>query len=280
MLFRISLVLAALLPGYVFAQSLPQQVLERVNVARWENGQLPPLKGHAQLDAAANLHSSNMATRNFFMHCDPDTLTAPWDRMVAAGYNWNSAAENIAAASSTALGVMNQWMNSSGHRANILSTDLNEIGVGYAFQNPDAANVRSNNNGSCSVTASNGGGYQHYWTQNFGRRSGVYPLVIAREAYQTSVCNIDLYVYGSGFATQMRFTGNGGSTWTAWQSYSPNTLFNLVGAAGATVTVTAEIRNGGGTVRSASDSIRLASACGSGGGTPPGRVFAHGFEDG
>lgn len=249
--------LFALLPATGMAQTLPEQVLELVNVARRDNGQLPPLKGQVQLDAAAQLHSANMATRNFFNHQDPGTGTSPGDRITAAGYAWATYGENIAAGNSTAAATMAQWMASSGHRANILGTSFNEMGNGYG------ANPAST--------------YRHYWTQVFGRRSGVYPLVIAREAYQTGSCAIDLYVYGAGFATQMRFSNNAGATWSPWQTYSANTVWNLAGTAGGIATVHAEIRNGSGSALSASDSIRLTASCGSGG-TDPMRVFLGNFE--
>ncbi len=56
-----------------------EQVLEIVNQERWNNGQLPPLKGNTLLDNAAEGHSTNMAVRNFFAHCDLDTKTSPWE---------------------------------------------------------------------------------------------------------------------------------------------------------------------------------------------------------
>lgn len=263
-----------LAPAFVSAQTLAEQVLERVNLARWDNGQLPPLKGQAQLDAAALLHSTNMGTRNFFMHCDPDTLTQPPHRMTAAGYAWSAWAENIAAGNSSAEGVMTAWMNSPGHRTNILATNVNEIGVGYYFDATDTAPKRFSEANNCTVDRTLTGNFAHYWTQNFGRRNDVYPLVIGREAYRTTQCQIDLYLYGAGFATQMRFSNNGGATWSNWQTYSANAIWTLIGANGAVATVTAQIRNGAGSTRTATDSIRLGTNCS---GTSS-RVFAHGFE--
>lgn len=264
-----------LLPVAATAQSLADQVVERVNLARWENGQLPPLKQHAQLHASAQLHSSNMALRDFFMHCDPDTGSSHGARMRAAGYVANASAENIAAGYANASAVMAGWMNSSGHRAHILSTNLVEFGVGHHFQETDASNVRSASSGGCTPNQTLRG-YGHYWTQNFGVRSGVSPLVIAREAYRTTTCQIDLHVYGAGFATQMRFS-NDGAAWSAWQPYAANTLWTLRGANGASTTVFGEIRNASGSVRSAQDSIVLGTACGAA--LPdPERLFADGFD--
>lgn len=260
----------SLLPVLAGAQTLQEQVLELVNDARWDNGQLPPLKGQSNLDAAANGHSQAMGQRNFFAHCDLDTQTSPWDRMAAAGYTgYSAAAENIAAGSSTAQGAMNQWMNSAGHRANILSTAVREIGIGHYLDSADAANVRIDQDGNC-LAESVGGPYAHYWTQNFGRRDSVMPVVIAREAWRVSTCNVDVYLYGSGWATQYRLS-NDNQNWSAWQAFNANVLWNLAGPAGGTATVYAQIRNSGGTVRSAQDSVRLAVACSD-------LIFANGFQ--
>lgn len=275
---RYALVLACLLaPCAVQAQTFAEQVLELVNDARWENGQLPPLKGQAQLDTAALLHSTNMGVRDFFMHCDPDTGKGHGTRMSDAGYAWNSSGENIATGYATPATVMDGWMNSSGHRANILSANFHEIGIGYWYEAVDSAPKRTTSVGGCTPNGSTSGTFRHYWTQNLGRRSGNYPLVIAREDYQTASCSIDLYVYGSGFATQMRFSNDGGASWSPWQAYTANVTWGLSGTAGGIASVRSQIRNGAGTVVEAGDSIRLTAACGAAG-VDPTLVFEHGFE--
>lgn len=251
------------------AQSYEAQVLELVNLARWDNGQLPPMKGSAVLDAAAENHSAAMAARNFFMHCDPDTQSLPWDRMAAAGYAWQAAAENIGAGYSSPQSAMSGWMNSAGHRANILG-GYREIGVGYVSDN-DGAATRTLNGSGCTPNAT-GGAYTSYWTQNFGS-DGTYPLVIDREAYRTGTCDVALYVYAPGGTTQMRFS-NDGQTWSAWRAYAANTTWRVAGANGAVATVQVETRGSG--ARTASDSIVLGVACSAGGGEPP--VFASSFE--
>jgi hypothetical protein len=206
------------------------------------------------------------------MHCDPDTLTSPWDRMIAAGYTYNSAGENIAAGYATPAAVMVGWMNSSGHRANILSANYREIGVGYYLDAGDAANVRQDENGDCTPESANNGPYQRYWTQNFGRRDDIMPVVIAREAWQVNQCDIDLYLYGAGWATQYRLS-NDGVNWSAWQPYAANVIWNLAGAAGTTATVHAQIRSASQQVRSAQDSVRLGLAC-----ALDDLIFANGFQ--
>lgn len=242
-----------------------ERVLEIVNQERWQNGQLPPLKGVDTLNSAAETHSSNMATRNFFDHCDFDTGSSPWDRMNDAGYTgWNFAGENIAAGYGTPESVMAGWMNSTGHRGNILSTNFREIGIGYERQDNDQANVREDDNGDCQADSANNGPYFNYWTQNFGRRDDVMPVVINREAYETSNRSVNIYLYGSAWAQSMRLR-NEAANWSSWQSFTANTSWTLSCGNGEK-TVSAEISsgpNGAGTVRSAQDKIILNAGSGS-----------------
>lgn len=243
-----------------------QRVLEIVNEERWQNGHLPPLKGESTLNSAAETHSNNMAVRNFFDHCDLDTHTSPWDRMEAAGYtNWNYAGENIAAGYGSPENVMAGWMNSSGHRANILSTEFREIGIGFINQDPDQNNVRSDNDGDCEADTANGGPYTNYWTQNFGRRNEIMPVVINREAYETAVRDVNLYLYGTGWAQSMRFRNSEAENWSAWYPFAADTVWTL-SCGNGDKTVYSEINsgsNGSGVTRSAQDAILLNSGDGS-----------------
>jgi uncharacterized protein YkwD len=273
---RLAGLLLGLLPLAAGAQSLGEQVIELTNIQRWQNGQLPPLKYNAQLEAAATGHSTAMGQRNFFMHCDPDTGKQFNVRIGDAGYSYSSAAENIAAGNSTASATVTQWMNSAGHRANILSTNYNELGVGYYNDPTDTQAKRTGSTCTPDPTTLTGN-YRHYWTQNFGRRSGQVLAVIAREAYQVSNCTADVYIHASGQA-QMRFS-NDGNTWSAWETFANNKTWNLAGALGSTATLRVETRTSGGTTTSASDTVRLGVACGtSGTPTPAARIFAGSFE--
>ena len=227
--------------------------MEIVNQERWSNGQRPPLKRNVLLDGSAFTHSANMAIRNFFAHCDLDTKTSPWDRMNTAGYYQSSGGENIAAGYSSPTSVMAGWMNSSGHRANILSTSYRELGIGYDYQSGDVGNIRFDN-GNCAGDGGNHGPYYHYWTQNFGRRNDVYPVIIDREAYETRTNSVDLYMYGEGWAEEMRFC-NANGLWSDWMPYTPDVSWTLSGGTGYKI-VLAEIRNGE-TVRAAEDTIYL-----------------------
>ncbi|MGI5127212.1 CAP domain-containing protein [Pseudonocardia sp. CA-107938] len=92
---------------------------------------LPPLTVDARLAAAARRHSADMVARGFFAHTDPDGLGVD-ARVRAAGYSYRVVAENIAAGQPDAATVVDAWMHSPGHRANILRPEVTQIGVGIA----------------------------------------------------------------------------------------------------------------------------------------------------
>ncbi|KDN87271.1 CAP domain-containing protein [Kitasatospora cheerisanensis] len=107
---------------------LGQQVLDLVNVQRAQAG-CPAMRSNAKLAAAAQEQSDDMAARSFFDHTNPDG-DGPQQRIDAAGYEWSGWGENIARGQKDAAAVMNSWMNSPGHRANILNCKFTELGVG------------------------------------------------------------------------------------------------------------------------------------------------------
>ncbi|RMI30185.1 CAP domain-containing protein [Nocardia stercoris] len=72
-----------------------------------------------------------MRDQGFFSHTDPDG-TDPGDRIAAAGYTWQAYGENIAQGQADANAVVTAWMNSPGHRANILNCGFTQIGIGIA----------------------------------------------------------------------------------------------------------------------------------------------------
>jgi uncharacterized protein YkwD len=119
--------------------ALEREVLELVNQQRSQGADCgsegtfepaAPLVQDARLDCAARLHSQDMFERDYFDHTNPDG-EAPWDRMERAGYAYGRAGENIAFGSTTAGEVMQQWMNSDGHCANIMSPGFVDVGIGY-----------------------------------------------------------------------------------------------------------------------------------------------------
>ena len=107
-----------------------QEVLKLVNVERTKRG-LTPLKINTKLSNVATLKSQDMIDNNYFSHTSP-RYGSPFDMMKQFGINYTAAAENIAKGQKTPQQVVNSWMNSSGHRANILSSKYTDLGVGIA----------------------------------------------------------------------------------------------------------------------------------------------------
>ena len=106
-----------------------RQVVELVNVQRARNG-LQPLSLDAELCRFARVNSQDMHDNRYFDHTSP-TYGSPFDMMRQFGITYASAGENIAMGYSTPEAVVNAWMNSSGHRAHILSTKYTTLGVGF-----------------------------------------------------------------------------------------------------------------------------------------------------
>ena len=106
------------------------QVVNLVNQQRQKAG-LSGLKSDSELMRLAQLKAEDMAAKGYFSHTSP-TYGSAFDMLKKAGYSYRTAGENIAMGQKTAETVMNGWMNSSGHRANILGSGYTKIGVGYA----------------------------------------------------------------------------------------------------------------------------------------------------
>jgi uncharacterized protein YkwD len=121
------------------------KLLTLVNAERAKTG-VAALSLSTELNAAAQRHSKDMAANKFLSHTGSDGSTAE-QRTTEAGYKWGANAENIAQGSTTAAAAMQQWMESTGHRKNILSGEYEHVGF--------------------AVEKAAGGDY--YWTQVFGR---------------------------------------------------------------------------------------------------------------
>lgn len=106
---------------------------------------LRPLAVDPHLTTAAQAHCADMAARRFYSHTSPEG-GEPWDRAAAAGSSRRTIGENIACGQRSAAEVVEGWMNSPGHRANILKPAFTHIGAGYAGGGPAGT----------------------YWTQLFG----------------------------------------------------------------------------------------------------------------
>jgi stress response protein SCP2 len=120
------------------------EVVAVTNAERRRHG-LAPFTVDTRLGAAAQLHTADMLRRGFFDHQNPDGEQV-WDRARTVGYPYRKVAENIAAGQRSAAEVVAGWMDSPGHRRNILDAELHQIGVGHAT----------------------GGSYGVLWTQVFG----------------------------------------------------------------------------------------------------------------
>jgi uncharacterized protein YkwD len=121
------------------------QVLALTNSERAKAG-CKALSVSSKLTKAAQSHSTDMAAKNYFSH-DSQDGRSPFDRMKDAGYSFSAAAENIAMGQQTPADVMTAWMNSAGHKANILNCTYTQLGVGYAVSKSGSS----------------------YWTQDFGK---------------------------------------------------------------------------------------------------------------
>jgi uncharacterized YkwD family protein len=111
------------------ASQYVQQVIDLTNAQRSKNG-LPALKADTQLNSVAQKKSLDMQQKNYFSHTSP-TYGSPFDMMRDFGVTYKSAGENIAQGQRTPQEVVTAWMNSEGHRRNILSANFTHIGVGF-----------------------------------------------------------------------------------------------------------------------------------------------------
>ncbi|KAJ8566385.1 hypothetical protein ON010_g6741 [Phytophthora cinnamomi] len=123
-----------------------KQMLDAVNAERAKAG-LSALCTNSKLQAAAKRHTDDMAKNNYMAHDGADGSTMS-QRVTDAGYAWTAVAENVAAGQEDVKSVMESWMNSPGHRANILGADYTMMGTSYAYSESST--------------------YKHYWTQDFG----------------------------------------------------------------------------------------------------------------
>ncbi|MAU01606.1 MAG: SCP-like extracellular [Anaerolineaceae bacterium] len=126
-----------------------QAVVDLINAERVSAG-CDPLQVNIKLVAAAQGHSEDMALNDFFSHTGSNG-SSPGQRIAGQGYSYSTWGENIAAGYGNAASAVNGWMNSSGHRANILNCNFEETGVGYYFLSNDPGDEN----------------WRHYWTQVF-----------------------------------------------------------------------------------------------------------------
>lgn len=121
-------------------RAFEREVIRLINEQRAQNG-LSPLRENWELSRVARFKSQDMADNRYFSHTSP-TYGTPFQMMKNFGLSYRTAGENIAYGQRTPQAVVDAWMNSAGHRANILNASFTQIGVGYVA-------------------------HGHYWTQMF-----------------------------------------------------------------------------------------------------------------
>ncbi len=130
-------------PLFSTIKAIEQEVIRLTNIQRSKYG-VSSLAHNWELSRVARYKSQDMIDRNYFSHTSP-TYGSPFTMMKNFGINYQAAGENLAMGQRTAQEVVSGWMNSAGHRKNILNSNFTHIGVGYAVD-------------------SNG---RKYWTQMF-----------------------------------------------------------------------------------------------------------------
>lgn len=128
------------------AEDLSLQILSLINLERARIG-VDPVRMNKQLRQASEEYACTMAAEDFFEHVNPMTDEGPGDRAAKAGYGFFSIGENLAGGHDTPSEAVQGWMESMGHRNNLLSPEWTETGIG----------VRQ------------GGSLRIYWVQLFGK---------------------------------------------------------------------------------------------------------------
>lgn len=186
------------------------------NLARRANG-VPPLRWNAQLTEAARWFSWDSVENRPDPYCGHQDTQGKWpsDRIVTFGYKGYGGAENCFCGYVTPQYAINGWMNSSGHRANLLDPNSREIGLGYYRRVGDG---------------------RGYVTQDFGQDPVYPPVIIENEAVSVTSPAVNLYIYdraaGGGFAamgpaTQMMVSNDACFTGAAWEPYAAEKAWTL-----------------------------------------------------
>lgn len=131
------------IPDLGAVKRIESLVIQLTNQERAKNG-LKPFTQNWELSRISRIKAMDMRDHHYFSHTSP-TYKDPFTMIRNFGISYQAAAENIAAGQKTPQEVVQSWMNSPGHRANILNAGYTQIGVGYA----------------------NGGSYGYYWVQQF-----------------------------------------------------------------------------------------------------------------
>ena len=221
------------------------RVLELTNAERAKVG-LTALRWNGLLATTATDYAGDLVARRYFSHTSKEG-TQPWDRAKAHGYpsyGWGACyvGENLAQGYATPEDAVKAWMNSEGHRANILKPEYRELGVGV-------------------VTDATG---RKTWVQNFGARPGVLPVVIDGDADATdspmvtlSITSEEVSDWGSvGKAVLMEVSNRPDFADAAWESYTKSRSWVLKDEPG-TERVYVRLKDSRGAVVESSDDIQL-----------------------
>ncbi|HEX5836421.1 MAG TPA: CAP domain-containing protein [Anaerolineales bacterium] len=190
------------------------------NLQRRNHG-IPPLRWNRQLTHAARWFSWD-STENRPPYCGHQDTQGNWadDRALFFGYLGLAGAENAYCDYLSPEDAIRGWMDSPGHRGNLLDPNSREIGLGYYRRDSDG---------------------RGYVTQDFGNDAVYAPVIIENEALSTSNPNVNLYIYdrlpGAGFAglvpaTQMMVSNNALFAGAAWEPYNANKSWTLASGAG------------------------------------------------
>src|SRR5215211_6222986 len=190
------------------------------NLARRDNG-VPPLRWNRQLTYAARWYSWDSTENRPNGFCGHQDTQGHWPdyRTRVFGYLGGAGAENAFCGYVTPKDAINGWMNSPGHRANLLDPNSREIGLGYYRRSSDG---------------------RGYVTQDFGNDAVYAPAIIQYEAVSTTSQNVKLYIYdrlAGGFtnfspARQMMVSNNARFSGAAWEPYKANKAWTLPGGTG------------------------------------------------
>ena len=191
------------------------------NLARRDNG-VPPLRWNSQLPEAARWFSWDSTENRPEGFCGHQDTQGNWPdyRALAFGYLGGAGAENAFCGYVTPEYAIQGWMNSPGHRANLLDPNSREIGVGYYKRLSDG---------------------RGYVTQDFGNDAVYAPVIIENEAISTLSPSVNLYIYdrssGGGFAglspaTQMMIGNDAVFSGANWEPYTPQKIWTLASGAG------------------------------------------------
>ncbi len=234
-------------PSATEKATLQKEVIYLTNQERLKHG-LMPLKDDStttnRLHSASTWYAQWLTDNNWFSHDEPNGRD-PGRRIRDFGYVPIIWGENIGAGYTTPARAVDGWMNSPDHRYNMLHSGFCELGVGLGY----------NDNYNFWYSGYHYQNVKRAWVQKFGCRSGFYPLIINAEAESTNSRNVNMHVYGQGWAAHMSFS-NDGVNWSGWEDYRNTKNWTLTPGSG-NKRVHVQLMNRYGQIISNSDEIHL-----------------------